>query len=76
MMGISLDELNVVEQFKGQETASTPALVVAGIEVPKSGQAIQIAYTQEDHMQIHILVCKVRAMLTEQSRGWIQRSIF
>jgi hypothetical protein len=34
----------LAEQFKGQETASIPALIVAGIEVPKDGQAIQIAY--------------------------------
>ena len=76
MMGISLDELNVIlkeqtisveaagagfaaavalaDQFKGQETASMPALIAAGIEVPKDGSSVQISYTQDDCAQIFV----------------------
>jgi NAD(P)-dependent dehydrogenase (short-subunit alcohol dehydrogenase family) len=98
MMGISMDELNVIlkeqtisveaagagfaaavalaGQFKGQETASMPALIAAGIDVPKDGPAIQITYTQDDCNQIMDLTRKVRTVLAEQSAGWKQRSIF
>ena len=98
MMGISLDELNVVlkeqtisveaagagfaaavalaEQFKGQETASMPTLIAAGIQVPKDRRADQIAYTQDDCEQIRTLACQVQKVLAEQSAGWKQRSIF
>jgi NAD(P)-dependent dehydrogenase (short-subunit alcohol dehydrogenase family) len=98
MMGISLDDLNVIlkeqtisveaagagfaaavalaDQFKGQETASMPALIAAGIEAPKDGTAIQLSYTQEEFEQILDLTRKVRAVLAEQSGGWKQRSVF
>jgi NAD(P)-dependent dehydrogenase (short-subunit alcohol dehydrogenase family) len=98
MMGISMDELNVIlkqqtisveaagagfaaavalaEQFKGQETASMPALIAAGIDVPKDGPAVQIVYTQDDCNQILQLTRQVRAVLAEQSGGWKQRSVF
>ena len=98
MMGISLDELNVIlneqtisveaagagfaaavalaQQFKGQETASMPALISAGIEVPRDGQAVQITYTQENYDQILELARIVRSVLAEQSGGWKQRSVF
>ena len=66
----------LAEQFKGQETASMPALIAAGIEVPKDGQAIQITYTQDECEQIAEFSRKVRGVLAEQSRGWKQRSVF
>ena len=98
MMGISLDDLDVIlkeqtisveaagagfaaaialaEQFKGQETASMPALIAAGIDVPKDGPVLQISYTQEDCDQIREFSRKVREVLAEQSGGWKQRSVF
>ena len=53
-----------------------PALIAAGIEVPKDGQAIQITYTQDECEQIAEFSRKVRGVLAEQSRGWKQRSVF
>ena len=98
MMGISMDELNVIlkeqtisveaagagfaaavalaEQFKGQETASMPALIAAGIDVPKDGPATQISYTQDDCKHILEFTRNVRSVLAEQSDGWKQRSVF
>ena len=98
MMGISLDDLDVIlkeqtisveaagagfaaavalaEQFKGQETASMPALIAAGIDVPKDGPVLQISYTQADCDQIREFSRKVREVLAEQSGGWKQRSVF
>ena len=66
----------LAEQFKGQETASMPALIAAGIEVPKEGEAASITYAQELCDQILILARKVRTVLAEQSSGWKQRSVF
>jgi len=66
----------LAEQFKGQETASMPALIAAGIEVPKEGEAVQVSYTEEQCDQILSLARKVRAVLVEQSGGWKQRSVF
>lgn len=66
----------LAEQFKGQETASMPALIAAGIEVPKEGEAVQVSYTEEQCDQILNLARKVRAVLVEQSGGWKQRSVF
>jgi hypothetical protein len=53
-----------------------PALIAAGIEVPKDGQAVQITYTQDEMGQILDLSRKVRGVLAEQSGGWKQRSVF
>ncbi len=66
----------LARQFKGQETASMPALIAAGIEVPKEGRAVQVTYSQEECEQILDLARKVRSVLAEQSRGWKQRSVF
>jgi hypothetical protein len=66
----------LAEQFKGQETASMPALIAAGIELPKDGPTIQITYTQADCEQIQALTGKVRSVLAEQTGGWKQRSVF
>jgi len=66
----------LAEQFKGQETASMPALIAAGIEVPRDGQANQITYTQDACSQILDLTRKVRGVLAEQSASWKQRSVF
>jgi NAD(P)-dependent dehydrogenase (short-subunit alcohol dehydrogenase family) len=66
----------LARQFKGQETASMPALIAAGIEVPKEGEAVQVSYTEEQSDQILSLARKVRTVLVEQSGGWKQRSVF
>jgi NAD(P)-dependent dehydrogenase (short-subunit alcohol dehydrogenase family) len=63
-------------QFKGQETASIPALIAAGIEAPKEGETVKASYTDEQCDQILVLTRKVRTVLAEQSAGWKQRSIF
>jgi NAD(P)-dependent dehydrogenase (short-subunit alcohol dehydrogenase family) len=66
----------LAERFKGQETASMPALITAGIEVPKEGETVKVSYTDEQCDQILALTRKVRTVLVEQSAGWKQRSIF
>jgi hypothetical protein len=66
----------LAKQFKGQETASMPALIAAGIEVPKEGQAVQVVFTEGQCDQILDLARKVRTVLVEQSGGWKQRSVF
>jgi NAD(P)-dependent dehydrogenase (short-subunit alcohol dehydrogenase family) len=98
MMGISLDELQVIlkantisveaagagfaaavalaDQFHGQETASVGALVAAGIELPVDGDAVRIAYTDEDCEHILEMTRKVKNVLMEQTSGWKKRSIF
>ena len=53
-----------------------PALIAAGIEVPKDGEEVQVSYTEEQCDQILGLTRKVRAVLVEQSGGWKQRSVF
>jgi hypothetical protein len=63
-------------QFKGQETASMPALIAAGIEAPKEGETVKVSYTDEQCDQILVLTRKVHTVLVEQSAGWKQRSIF
>ncbi|HTX90205.1 MAG TPA: SDR family NAD(P)-dependent oxidoreductase [Anaerolineales bacterium] len=63
-------------QFHGQETASVAALVAAGIDLPKDGDAVQVAYTNDECDQILAMTGKVLAVLKEQTGGWKQRSVF
>jgi hypothetical protein len=53
-----------------------PALIAAGIEVPKVGETIHVSYSEEECQQILGLAHKVRTVLVEQSSGWKQRSVF
>ncbi len=65
----------LAERFKGQETASLPALVAAGIEIPKE-DSTKVSFTDQQCAAILGLSRKVRQTLAEQSAGWKQRSIF
>ena len=49
----------LADQFKGQETASVPALIAAGIEAPKDGRSFMITYTQDECARYWILCRKV-----------------
>ena len=67
----------LAEQFLGQETSSTAALIAADIDFPaEAASAPGQQLTPEQLAAILALCKKVRQTLAEQAAGWKERSLF
>jgi len=67
----------LAEQFRGQETSSTAALIAAGIDFPAQAASVPGWQLTPEGLSAILALCKkVRQTLAEQAAGWKERSLF